>query len=194
MNKKLLVLTALLISLPVSAQQLVQPQVIPAKAPVVNNINNPQKNKTIDPKNIVGTVFAENSIKKIDYDIKTNNFSSAKKNADSISEWISDAAEYHTDLFKTLKRIQNADAQANIERDLAIKFAMMRDKLTFLEAQILIHDGQFREAVDKLVQVIKSQPDSDLGFKAYKKLQEIGFSFGVELLPVKTEPIQAPVQ
>lgn len=147
-------------------------------------------NKTSDVNNQLGVTYAENSIKKAESSIKSNNFSTARQNIDSVNQWVSDATEYHTDLFKTLKKLENADAQANIERDLAIKFATMRDKLLFLQAQVLIHDGLKRKAVENLVEVMKSQPNSDLGFQAYKILQDIGFTYSIESVPVKTEVIQ----
>ena len=153
----------------------------------------PQKasvNITTDAKNILGTTYAENSVKKIEFFIKSGNYAAAKQTVDSVSEWIADAAEYHTDLFKTLKKVENADTQATIERDAAIKFAVMRDKVLFLQAKIFIHDGQKRKAVDNLVEVVKSQPNTELGFQAYKLLQDIGFTYGVEILPVKTDVIK----
>ena len=147
-------------------------------------------NITTDSKNTLGTVYAENSIKKTESYIKSNNYSAAKQTLDSVNQWVSDAAEYHTDLFKTLKKVDNSDVQANIERDLAIKFATMRDKILFLQAQIFVHNGQKRQAVANLVDVVNSQPTSELGFQAYKILQNIGFTYGVESLPVKTDIIQ----
>ena len=147
-------------------------------------------NKTTDAKNTLGTAYAENSIKKTESYIKSNNFAAAKQTLNTVTQWVSDAVEYHTDLFKTLKKVENADAQANIERDLAIKFATMRDKIWFLQAQIYIHDGQKREAVENLVDVVSSQPTSELGFQAYKLLQSIGFTYGVDSTPIKTDVIQ----
>jgi len=147
-------------------------------------------NITTEAKNPLGSAYAENSIKKTESYIKSTNYSAARQTLDSVNQWVSDSAEYHTDLFRTLKKIDNADAQANIERDLAIKFATMRDKILFLQAQIYIHNGQKREAVDNLVDIVNSQPNSELGFQAYKTLQDIGFTYGVESLPVKTDVIK----
>ena len=147
-------------------------------------------NITTDAKNTLGTAYAENSIKKTESYIKANNYTAAKQTLNTVNQWVSVAAEYHTDLFKTLKKVENADAQANIERGLAIKFATMRDKIWFLQAQIYIHDGQKREAVENLVDVVSSQPTSELGFQAYKLLQNIGFTYGVGSTPIKTDVIQ----
>ena len=174
----LICIFSLLISFPAYSQMITQ---APFKAAV---------NITIDAKNPLGTIYAENSIKKAEFYIKSNNYTAAKQTVDSINQWVFDATEYHTDLFKTLKKVENADVQANIERDLAIKFAIMRDKVLFLQAQIFIHNGQKINAVENLIEVVKSQPNTELGFQAYKILQDIGFTYGVESLPVKTDVIQ----
>lgn len=155
--------------------------IIQQKAPV---------NLTVDAKNTIGTTYAENAIKKTQSYINSNNYPAAKQTLYSVNQWVSDAAEYHADLFRTLKKIENADVQANIERDLAIKFATMRDKISFLQAQICVHDGLKRNAVENLVEVVKSQPDSELGFQAYKLLKDIGFTYGVDTTAIKSEVIQ----
>ena len=135
MKKTALILTIfLLVANSVYAQEAGQSQ---QKASIITN----------DAKNTLGTAYAENSIKRTESYIKVNNFAAAKQTLDTVNQWVSDAAEYHTELFKTLKKVDNADAQANIERELAIKFATMRDKIWFLQAQIYIHDGLKREAV-----------------------------------------------
>jgi len=145
---------------------------------------------TDDVKNQIGPAYAESMVQKIESNIKNNNYSQAKQQLAEISQWVSDATEYHTDLFKTLKKLDKADAQANIERDLAIKFATMRDKILFLQAQVQVHNGDKKTAVDNLVEVVKSQPSSDLGFKAYNLIKTIGFSYGVEAVPVSTDTVK----
>lgn len=146
---------------------------------VTDNINNP-----------VGIAYAENVIKKTESYIKTKNFVAAQKTLDEVYDWIMNAAEYHTDLFMTLRKVDTAQAQSEIERNLAIKFASVRDNTLFLQAQIYINQGLKYKAVKNLVEIVRSQPDSELGFKAYKKLQEIGFTYGVEAVPVKSNVIQ----
>lgn len=179
MKKTAILLTVFLsVSCCAFAQEAVKAQQ-KASANITAEINNP-----------VGTAYAENSIKKAESFIKSNNFASAKQMLEQVAGWVSAAAEYHTDLFRTLKKLENADAQANIERELAIKFATMRDKISFLQAQVYIHSGQKRNAVENLVDVVKSQPDSELGFQAYRLLQDIGFTYGIDSVPVKTDVIQ----
>jgi len=181
MNKFRIIIFTILFSAfscSVFAQQIVQSE--QSKKQVITN----------EVKNTLGPAYAENLTKKIEVQINTNNFVLAKQNMDSIMDWVSASAEYHTDLYKTLKKLENADKQANIERELAIRFAVLRDKLLFLQAKIFVHDNQKRKAVENLVEIVKSQPETELGFNAYKLLQSTGFTYSVGTEPIKTEPIQ----
>lgn len=136
--------------------------------------------KVYDPDNTIGIAYIENTIKKAEFYLEEGDFDSAGQELNHISEWVYDATEYHTDLFKTLKNVENSDAQANIERDLAIQFAVLRDKTLFLESKVNLANGNKKQAVQKLVEVVRSQPSTDLGFKAYEKLQEIGFTYKIK--------------
>lgn len=158
---------------------------------IISQITVPAHSQAItDVKNQLGTAYVENAINKARNLVKAKNYIDATILINSINQWTADSAEYHTDLFKTLKKIENADVQANIEKELAIKFAVMRDEILFLNAEIFIHENKKRNAVENLVEIVKSQPNSELGFKAYKLLKEIGFTYGVDVQPVKTYVIQ----
>ncbi len=133
-----------------------------------------------DPKNSLGVTYVENILDKVEFYIEEEDFESAKQSIKQINEWVYDATEYHTDLFKTLKKLDNSEAQADIERKLAIQFAVLRDKTLFLEAQLLLNNGEKKQAVENLVEVVRSQPKTDLGFKAYETLQDIGFTYKIE--------------
>jgi len=144
-------------------------------------IKNTQNSKKVfDPQNIVGITYAENTINKAAFYVEEEDFESAKQTIDSINEWIFDATEYHTDLFKTLKKLDNSEVQANIERDLAIKFAVLRDKTLFIESKVLLNKGNKLHAVENLVEVVRSQPATNLGFQAYELLQDLGFTYKIE--------------
>jgi len=136
--------------------------------------------KVHDPKNIVGITFAENTVNKAEFYIEEEDFESAELAINSINEWIFDATEFHTDLYKTLKKLDNSEVQANVERDLAIKFAVLRDKTLFLESKVLLKKGNKRHAVENLVEVVRSQPATSLGFQAYEMLQDLGFTYKIE--------------
>lgn len=191
MKKTILIISILLITLSTQDSAFSQEAKPVAQNPSASAITaKPNKNKTLDVKNPLGVAYAENIISKTELYIKSNNYISAKQTLDLISEWVSDAAEYHADIFKSIKKTENADIQANIERDLAIKFATMRDKILYLNAKILVHNGDYKNAVSNLVEVIKSQPNTELGFQSYKILQNIGFTYSVDTIQVKTDPIQ----
>lgn len=162
------------------------------KTTVVKNDEIQGKVITDNPDNPLGTAYAENKTKKAETAVETNDYVSAKKTLNEIKETVFDATEYHTELFMTLRKTENATAQAEIERNLAIKFASLRDRILFLEAKIYIHDSELNKAVKNLVETVKSQPDTELGFKAYKLLQKIGFTYGVDTIKIKTDVIEVP--
>lgn len=147
--------------------------------------------KVYDPQNTLGVTHVENTIDKAEFYIEEEDFDSAKSALASISEWVYDATEYHTDLFKTLNKLENSEAQADIERNLAIQFAVLRDKTLFLESQVHLANGDKKRAVENLVEVVRSQPSTDLGFKAYETLQEIGFTYKIEYEMIKDKPGKA---
>ncbi len=135
--------------------------------------------KVYNPKNTLGVTYAKNVIDKAKFYIEEEDYDSAKEALNSINDWVYEATEYHTNLFKTLQGVDNSEAQADIERDLAMKFAILRDKLLFLNAKVFIANGKKPQAVKNLVNVVRSQPSTDLGFKAYDLLQDIGFTYKV---------------
>lgn len=153
------------------------------KTPVENKeIKSGQINKTVNkivsnPDNKLGLTWAENSIIKIEHLISSNKIEEAKINAIQLESWLLDATEYHTELYKTLRSVEHAKFQADIERDLALSFAILRDKAEYQMAIIYIKENQPIKAVEKLVNVVKSQPRTDLGMNAYNKLLDIGFSY-----------------
>jgi hypothetical protein len=69
-----------------------------------------------------------------------------------------------------------------LERDLALKFAIYRDQVIYQLALLDIEDKKTQKAVEKLVNVVRSQPKTQLGFSAYQVLQEIGFTYKVQIV------------
>ncbi len=136
-------------------------------------------NKVLDPKNDLGVIYAENTLNKAEFYFEEKDLESTTQAINSIKNWLYDATEYHTDLFKTLENLENSEAQANIERNLAINFAVLRDKMLFLEAKLLLKKGEKQQAVENLVEVVRSQPTTDIGFSAYEMLKDVGFTYGV---------------
>lgn len=140
-----------------------------------------------DPENPLGAVYAENAVSKIEFYVEEGDLDSAREELDKINDWIYKATEYHTDLYRALNKAKNSEVQANIERELAIKFAVLRDRTLYLGSKVLLANGKKQEAVKNLVEVVRSQPNTELGFKAYRSLQEIGFTYKLEYQTVEEE-------
>lgn len=134
-----------------------------------------------NPKNQLTPAYAENQIERITALIKTHKLTTVQPEIEPLMDWLNDATEYHTNLFKVLKDIENAQAQADMERDLALKFAIMRDNAAYQAALLYIDTGKPRKAVGYLVDIVRSQPSTELGFKAYSTLQNLGFTGKVSL-------------
>lgn len=138
-----------------------------------------------DPNNPLGVIYAENLVNKAEFYMEEGDTKAAQESIKQISEWISTATEYHTDLYRALKKVNNSEIQADTERDLAVKFAVLRDRILFQESKILIANGNKKQAVKNLVEIVQSQPSTDLGFKAYEALQKLGFCCKIEFEMVK---------
>lgn len=163
---------------PVQAQQ--------AKGQVSeNNIKSPESPSLklfLNPSNPLGLVNAENSINKTMNLMQKNRLVEAKIIIEPLMDWLEDVTEYHTNLYKVLKEIDTAKAQADLERDLALKSAILRDKASYQLALLYIEEKNPRKAVSRLVDVVRSQPRTQLGFSAYQVLQQIGFTYKVQLI------------
>ena len=149
------------------------------------------ENPIVDPSNTLGTAYSESLISKTNTYIKQNNIVAAKATIEPVVKWLQQATEYHTYLYRVLKDIDSAKTQADLERELALKFAVARDKAAYQYALLLIEDKKYQPAVDKLVEVIRSQPNSQLGFAAYEVLQQIGFTYKVIIPDTDAEPTDA---
>ncbi|HSA06327.1 MAG TPA: hypothetical protein P5556_04035 [Candidatus Gastranaerophilales bacterium] len=161
--------------------QTKQPETLQIEKTQTEKPTENQKNiKVFNPQNPLGVVYAENMVNKAQFYYDERDIEAAKQTLDSINKWINEATELHTDLFKTISKLENSEIQADIEKNLAIKFAVLRDKALFLESKILISKGDKKRAVSNLVDVVRSQPSTDLGFKAYDMLQELGFTYKIE--------------
>lgn len=167
-----------------------------ASAGVEKNETVPESTKIIRQKppadifsssNTLGITYAENTIKKANFYLGEKDYESAAAELNSILRWLEDSTEYHTELYQALNKLENSEVQAGIERELAIKFAVLRDKALLLSAKVDIANKNKRKAVKNLVEVVRSQPSTDIGFEAYQLLQKIGFTYKAEY-----ETIDAP--
>ncbi len=163
---------------------LTQPELINPKVaePEISRVNPPKKLVTLDdPNNPLGLVAAENRINETALLIEKKEYGTAKVMLIPLKQWLVEATEAHLSLYKSLTNISSARAQAELEKQLALSFAMLRDKSFFQMGKILMADNDYKKAVKELTEVIKSQPRSEIGVKAYELLQEIGFTQKLQL-------------
>lgn len=155
--------------------------------PAKTNLMEKTQSSFMSPSNTLGLTYAENVIKKSANLYKQNRISEAKKTLETESDWLVDATEYHTNVFRILREVEDAKAQAELEKDLALKFAILRDKAYYQLALIYIAEKNLSKATDNLVNIVRSQPDTELGFNSYNQLQQIGFTYKVQLLKPEVE-------
>ncbi|MEB3245521.1 MAG: hypothetical protein VKJ06_06015 [Vampirovibrionales bacterium] len=172
-------------SLAPTSVQLAQPELMNPNVaePVASSKNPPTKQLLIDnPKNPYGLTYARNQL------AKCNKLSGAGLNADAqtcltpLKEWLIQATEAHINLNKSLSRVRSAQAQAELEKQLALNFALLRDEAFYQQAKLMVARNQQKEAIKLLVGVVESQPRNQLGVKSYELLQGIGFTERLQLV------------
>jgi hypothetical protein len=154
---------------------------------VTENPENASMNLFLSHSNPIGLVNAEDSINKVTALIQKNKTAEAKIIIEPLMEWLEDVTEYHTNLYRVLKEIDTAKVQADLERELALKSAILRDKAAYQLAILYIQEKNLKEAVNRLVDIVRSQPKTQLGFSAYQTLQQIGFTYKVQLTETEQE-------
>jgi hypothetical protein len=152
------------------------------ETPVVSPENPPQKLVTLDnPNNPLGFTDAETKLNQVAVLIDRKDFIQAKSYLQPLRQWLIDSTEAHINLYKTLSNIPSARAQAELEKQLALQFAILRDKAIFNQGMIEISQKNYKAAVKELTEVVKSQPRGAMGIKSYQLLQEIGFTEKLQL-------------
>lgn len=150
------------------------------------NTNDPNVKQKVyvtvdDPKNPLGITRSAEQLNKVSSLIEAKKYTEAKAIIEPLMSWLVDATEAHINLNKTLSKIPSAKVQAELEKQLALQFAIMRDKAFFNRAMIAMGENKPSEAVKNLSRVVQSQPRSAMGLKAYELLQNIGFTEKIEL-------------
>ena len=112
--------------------------------------------------------------------IKEKNYTKAEQILHPLTIWLTDSTEYHILLLDTLKGINDAQYQMEIERAFAVKSALLRDKALFYYGVALMENKKYEEAARNFILVVQSQPKSKLGFDAYTRLQMLGFTQNVQ--------------
>lgn len=140
--------------------------------------NNPPvvKVRLVDPNNPLGLADATNRLDHVEQLIDQKQLNAAQAALPPLRQWLIDSTEAHINLYKTLNKLPSARAQAELERQLALEFALLRDRSIFLTGKINIAEKDYKKAVKELIEVVKSQPKSKMGIQAYEMLQDIGFT------------------
>lgn len=136
-----------------------------------------------DPKNQLGLAHPYNLLDQSLTLLKKKDVAGAKVIVEPLSEWLTTLTEYHIQLFKKLNDIDTAKNQAQVEKKLALDMALLRDKAYYQLGLIYLAENKQKEALKYLIEVIKSQPKTELGMKAYEILQQLGFTEKVRLYP-----------
>ena len=139
------------------------------------NVNQPVSVQE-DLQNQLGLIY---TVKKLDEArklIEEGNYGEAKRILVEAKNWLTDATEFHYNLFQTFSKQQKNNGLAKIEKAHASDFGNARDQAYFLLAKAYIGENKPRKATGLLIEIIKSQSGSTLSEQAYKTLQEIKFS------------------
>jgi hypothetical protein len=158
--------------------------------PSVENAPLPVLKKVDDPKNPLGLMMAKNQLNHIELLMGEKRWIEADKEMSALKPWLLEATERHIELYKILTRVPSGRVQGEFEKRLALEFAKMRDKSLFDSGRIAIATGNPKRAVRDLIEVIQSQSRTEMGVRAYKLLQEIGFTEELQLIET---PTKAPV-
>lgn len=164
---------------------LTQPPLTNAKVddPQIDESNPPKLDhpKLDDPTNPLGFAEAESRLKKYITLIDAHRYAEARAGVFQLRQWLIDLTEAHIGLYKTLNQVPSARGQAELEKELALQFAQLRDRAMVEVARLHIADKDYTRAVKELTEVVKSQPRTRLGLHSYELLQEIGFTEKLQL-------------
>lgn len=90
--------------------------------------------------------------------------------------WLSDVADGHWRMSTAFAKNEANKPQAEAEKQSALKFGGLKRQAMLLEAQFLVKQRRFPEAVAPLIDIVVAEPRSATGKSAYQLLQDIGFS------------------
>jgi len=134
-----------------------------------------------DPKNPLGITVSAQKLNDSAQLIGQKKYKEAEKILTPLKDWLVDATESHINLHKTLKSIPSAQVQGELEKQLALQFALLRDKAFFQLGMLYIGESDYPNAIKNLSRVIESQPRSPMGAEAYEVLEKIGFTEKIQL-------------
>jgi hypothetical protein len=160
---------------PLEQAKIAAPEIDPNNPPIMDYP------KLDDPKNPLGFSYSLVRLKKYSSLVDAKAYSTARIGLSQLRQELVDITEAHIELYKTLSKIPSAQNQAQLEKELALQFAQLRDKAMVESARIELAEQNKMKAVKALVEVVKSQPKSKLGLYAYELLQEAGFTEKLQL-------------
>lgn len=134
-----------------------------------------------DPTNPLGITVSARNLNDCATLITQKKYKEASVKLSPLKDWLVDATEAHMNLYKTLKSIPSAQVQAELEKQLALQFALLRDKAFFQLGMLAIGQNDYNNGVRHLSKVIQSQPRSPMGAQAYEVLQKIGFTEKIQI-------------
>jgi hypothetical protein len=141
----------------------------------------PAHTRIDNPTNQLGLAYAANELNKV-LDLQSQKkYAAALALSQSLDAWLIDATETHIDLYQVLNRVPSARVQASFEKKLGLEFAKLRDRNLLCLGELYRSLGQDRKAVRPLVKLVQSQSRTELGYKAYKILQDLGFTEALSL-------------
>ncbi len=165
----------LLVQPPLTSVKIDQTEVDSENPPVMGHP------KLDDPTNPLGFADAEQKLKHLSMLVEQKRFPEAKPGLVQLRQTLVDLTEAHIGLYKTLNQLPSARGQAELEKELALEFAQLRDRAMMETAKVYISEKEYTKAVKELADVVKSQPRSKLGLRSYEILQEIGFTEKLQL-------------
>lgn len=160
---------------PLTNAKIEEPQVDTSNPPVLTHP------KLDDPTNPLGLMDAQLRLKKFAGMVDAKRFEEAKPGLLQLRQFLVDLTEAHIGLYKTLNQLPSARGQAELEKELALQFAQLRDRAMMETAKVYIAEKEYSRAVKELTEVVKSQPRSKMGLRSYEMLQEIGFTEKLQL-------------
>lgn len=134
-----------------------------------------------DPANPLGITTSAQILNTGAQMISQKKYKEAEQILTPLKDWLVDATEAHINLHKTLKNVPSAQVQAELEKQLALQFALLRDKAFFQLGMLRIGTNDYSGAIKDLSRVVQSQPRSPMGAQAYDVLQKIGFTEKIQL-------------
>jgi hypothetical protein len=147
----------------------------------------PVLKKVDDPKNPLGLMAAKNQLNHVELLMGDKRWFEADKELSTLKPWLIEATERHIELYKILTRVPSGRVQGEFEKRLALEFAKMRDKAMFDSGRIAMQINNPKRAVRDLIEVIQSQSRTEMGVRAYKLLQEVGFTEELQLIETPTK-------